>query len=89
MTELMVDYLKLSYPIKRMRLPHKKMVYHGLPTKGNFKRVIEIGGNLIFRVSDTGDRYNAMYALSIILCRTFHVTQEETLPILKKYLHLT
>lgn len=89
MKDLIIEFLNMAYPIKRMRLPHKTLVYHNPKTKGPFKRVIEIGGNRIFRISDKGDKYNVMNALSIIICRMFHVTQEETIPILKKHLHIS
>jgi len=89
MTELMTEYLHAVYPIKRMRIAHRKLVYHNLPAKGPFKRVIQISNGMIYRVSDKGDRYSAMQYLSKILCRTFRVTQEETMPVLKKYLYLS
>lgn len=87
---LMCDYLRKSYPILRMRLPYKYngMVFVGLKGRGNFKRVIKINSTTIFKVSDADERYKAMHFLSTILSRTFYVTVDVTIPIIKKHLHI-
>jgi len=88
-TDLMEDFLKSAYPVRKMKVPNKALQRHALPHKRKFKKVILINSNNIFRVSDKDERYNAMYALSKILCRVFKVKQDETIPIVKKHLYIT
>lgn len=90
--EVMLDFISKAYPITRIRLPNK---FHGevlpnggMKTKGNFKRTIIINANLIFKISDTDERYRAMQHLTNILCRVFWIHQDIALPIIKKHLHI-
>ena len=84
-TELIVELLRIRYPVTKMRVPNTK--HQGIKTKGNFKRAIEISGT-IYRISNNDQKYKAMRILSGIICRAFNITQEESIPILKKYLHI-
>lgn len=88
-TELIEEFLRVAYPIKKMKLRHPALVRHDLPSKGKFRKVIFINANNIYRMSDKGERYNAMHALSKILTRVFRISQDKTIPILKKHLHIT
>jgi hypothetical protein len=85
MTELMTEYLKESFPVKRIRLPKSDFVPR---PRGNFKRAIKINANKVYPISDKDQRYNALVALSKILSKVFHVHQDDTVPILKKHLHI-
>ena len=87
-TDLIEDFLKGAYPIRKMKVPNKHLARHALPHKGKFKRCIVINGNNVFRVSDKDERYNAMYALSKIICRVFRINQDESIPIIKRHLHI-
>lgn len=89
---LMVDFLNYSYPIIRIKPPKR---FHGdiiptggIKTKGNFKRTIRINSELIFQISNADEKLRAMQILSKILCRVFGVSQDETIPIIKKHLHI-
>ncbi len=83
--ELVEELLKTEYPVTRMRMTNTK--HYGIKTKGNFKRAIQVGGT-IYRISNNDQKYMAMRTLSGILCRAFNITQDESIPILKKYLHI-
>ncbi len=82
---LVVELLKTYYPVTRMRIANTK--HYGIKTKGNFKRVIEIG-DVIYRISNNTQKYQAMYQLSNIICRIFNISQAESILILKKHLHI-
>jgi hypothetical protein len=83
--DLMEEFLSNSYPITRVRLPNGNKPKS---IKTNFKRAIKINSNIVFKISDTDQRYKAMHALSNILCRVFQVSQDDTIPIIKKHLHI-
>jgi hypothetical protein len=90
--ELIIDFLNLSYPIIRIRLPNK---FHGeilpnggIKTKSNFKKVIRINENKIYKMSDNDEKYTALITLNRILCNIFSVNEDITLPIIKKHLHI-
>jgi len=83
--ELIVDLLKISYPITRLRMDKTK--HYSMKTKGNFKRAIQVG-DTIYRISNNEQKYMAMRTLSDILCRAFNITQEESVTILRKHLHI-
>lgn len=87
--ELVEEFLIMAYPVKRMKMKHPALVRHNLPANGKFKRVIFINENNVYRISDKGERYNAMFSLSKILMRVFRISQSETIPIIKKHLHIT
>jgi len=81
---LIEEYIELSFPIKRMRVDTSK--HHRIKTKGNFKRVVK-GHNRVYIISNNEQKYVTIRTLSIILSRTFHIKQEDTIPFLKKHLH--
>ena len=83
--ELILEFIITTYPISKMRMSKDK--HYGIKTKGNFKRAIKVGGT-IYRISNEDQKYVAMRVLSNVICRTFHLTQEESIPILKRHLHI-
>ena len=83
--DLVLELLRIHYPVTRMRMTNTK--HYGIKTKGNFKRAIEIG-NTIYRISNNDQKYMAMKQLSDIICRAFNLSQNQSIPIIKKYLHL-
>lgn len=89
---LMGEYLSESFPISRVKLPdnvHGDLIpTGGMKTKSNFKRVIVINESLVFKIANKDQRYGAMQYLSNILCKTFHVNESETIPIIKIHLHI-
>jgi hypothetical protein len=82
---LILEFITTFYPISKMRISKDK--HYGIKTKGNFKRAIKIGG-AIYRISNDDQKYVAMRVLSSVICRSFHITQDESIPILKKHLHI-
>lgn len=87
--KLMEEFLRMSYPIRKMKLRHPALVHHNLPAKSKFRKVIVINPEKIFLMSSTSDRYNAMRTLSGILVRVFRVPQSETIEVVKKHLHIS
>ena len=83
--ELILEFIIMQYPVSKIRMTNTK--HYGIKTKGNFKRAIKIGGS-IYRISNEDQKYAAMRVLSNILCRSFHITQDESIPIIKRHLHL-
>jgi len=89
MIELMTTFLKECHPIIRMKItPEGKRFHLNRKPIGQFKRVVKINSHQIYRVSDADQRYNALNALSKIMCKVFHAHQDDTIPILKKHLHI-
>lgn len=86
--ELILEFLNYSYPIIRIRLPNIRERNGGLKTNINFKRTIRINTEKIFIMSDINDTQLALYALSDIVCHTFNITQDESLPIIKTHLRI-
>jgi len=84
--DLMEEYISLSFPIKRMRIDSTK--HHKIKTKSNFKRVVKTP-NKIYVISNNEQKYITMRSLSVILSRMFHVSKEDTTPLLIKHLHIT
>ena len=66
-TDLMEDFLKSAYPVRKMKVPNKALQRHALPHKRKFKKVILINSNNIFRVSD---KYNEICCTWYIYLRT-------------------
>ena len=83
--ELVLEFVTTFYPISKLRMDKDK--HYSIKTKGNFKRAIKIGG-AIYRISNQEQKYIAMRVLSSVICRTFHLTQDESIPILKRHLHI-
>lgn len=82
------EFLKLAYPIKKMKVKHKALVRHNLPSLGKFKKVIFINDTNVYQISNKGERYNAMHALSRILIRIFKINQTDSIKIIKEHLHI-
>ena len=84
LTELIINFTELSFPITRMRIGK---THQSIKTKGNFKRVVKCWDG-VYQISNDEQKYVAMHYLSIILSRTFNIPHSETIPILKKHLHI-
>lgn len=83
--ELVVELLSAYYPVKKMRIDKSK--HYSMKTKGNFKRAIQIG-DTIYWMTNTDQKYVVMKQLSNVICRIFNLTQDESIPPIKKHLHI-
>lgn len=81
--DLIKSFLKLSYPVVRMRLDsigNKSKV-------GRFKRVVSIG-IMNYKLSDPTQRYKAILELSRVICQVFHIESNDTINYIKSHLHI-
>ena len=85
--DLITEFLDKCYPIMRIRVSNE-VNYTGLKTRANFKRTIVINENLIFKISDSTEKYRATISLTNIVSRVFDLTTDESIVFVKKHLHV-
>ena len=88
MLKLMTNFLKKTHPVRRIKIDHIPKGSLKSKKSTGFKRVIYINQFQVYQISDLDQRYNAMMELSKILCKVFYVHSDDTIPLLKKHLHI-
>jgi hypothetical protein len=98
--ELMVEYMKVTYPITRIRINKNR---HTIKSKTNFERVIKkMDKNssklwhpnpcyyscCILSVSHNNDKEKALHIITTELIYIFHLPKEDVIESVKKYLNI-